>query len=179
VEAGVDVALGLVGIMKLLRRRGCRRRHQLRAGSGRDVGDRRSRTADLAGVHFTGSTGVFNGMWKTIGSGIAATAYPRIVGETGGKDFVFAHASADVERARGRAAARRLRVPGAEVLGREPRLRPEVALAAVRDGSWRDARSGQDGRRRDFTNFVNAVIDKKRVHEIKGYIDAPSNRRTA
>ena len=72
-------------------------RHQLRAGRRRPPSRTRcSPTADLAGVHFTGSTGVFNSMWKTIGANMARyRSYPRIVGETGGKDFIVAHPSAD------------------------------------------------------------------------------------
>ena len=67
-------------------------------GSGGEVGDPVLASPDFAGVHFTGSTAVFHGMWKTIGENIARyRSYPRIVGETGGKDFVFAHPSADVE----------------------------------------------------------------------------------
>ncbi len=66
-------------------------------GSGGDVGDPVLASPDLAGIHFTGSTGVFKGMWSTIGRNIHDYKYyPRIVGETGGKDFVFAHASADI-----------------------------------------------------------------------------------
>src|SRR6202007_2952321 len=69
-------------------------------GNGAEIGDPALAHRDLAGVHFTGSTGVFNGMWKEIGANIAAGAYrnyPRIVGETGGKDFIVAHPSADVD----------------------------------------------------------------------------------
>src|SRR5947209_6471577 len=69
-------------------------------GSGAAIGDPALASRDLAGVHFTGSTGVFNGMWKTVGENLAGGSYrnyPRIVGETGGKDFIVAHPSADVE----------------------------------------------------------------------------------
>ena len=103
-------------------------------------GSRRRRSAtrcwparDLAGIHFTGSTAVFQGMWTTDRRATSTSYkyYPRIVGETGGKDFVFAHASADVDAAGHRARARRLRVPGPEVLGRLARLHPGIALAAT------------------------------------------------
>ena len=106
-------------------------RDQLRARrSGDDLERRCSAHRDLAGVHFTGSTDVFNNMWKTIGANMSSyRSYPRIVGETGGKDFIVAHPSADRAGARRRDRARRLRVPGAEVLGGEPRLR-----AAARSG---------------------------------------------
>ena len=74
-------------------------RHQLRPGRrARSIADVALDHRDLAGVHFTGSTGVFHGMWKTIGDNIDRyRSYPRIVGETGGKDFIFAHASADAQ----------------------------------------------------------------------------------
>src|SRR5439155_10233945 len=67
-------------------------------GSGAEIGDAALASPHLAGVHFTGSTGVFQSMWKTIGANIASYRnYPRIVGETGGKDFIVAHESADVD----------------------------------------------------------------------------------
>ena len=95
------------------------------AGSPTIVLDHR----DLAGVHFTGSTDVFNSMWKTIGANMGRyRSYPRIVGETGGKDFIVAHPSADPAGAGRGHRARRLRVPGAEVLGGQPRVRAEVAV---------------------------------------------------
>ena len=85
---------------------------------------------DLAGVHFTGSTAVFNEMWHKVGANVGNyRAYPRLVGETGGKDFILAHASADAAGAGRRDRARRLRVPGSEVLGLQPHLRAGLALA--------------------------------------------------
>src|SRR5204862_8124625 len=65
-------------------------------GSGAEIGDAALASKDLAGVHFTGSTGVFNGMWQTVAANMGHYRnYPRIVGETGGKDFIVAHPSAD------------------------------------------------------------------------------------
>ena len=88
-------------------------------GPAPPIGDPALATRDLAGIHFTGSTAVFQGMWKTIGANIARyRTYPRIVGETGGKDFIVAHPSADAAGARRGDRPRRLRVPGPEVLGR-------------------------------------------------------------
>src|SRR2546423_3602111 len=67
-------------------------------GSGAKIGDAALASPELAGIHFTGSTGVFNSMWKTVGSKVGEYRnYPRIVGETGGKDFIVAHPSADVD----------------------------------------------------------------------------------
>ena len=77
---------------------------------------------DLAGIHFTGSTGVFNSMWQRVGQNLGNyRSYPRIVGETGGKDFIVAHPSADPQAVAVGARPRRVRVSGAEVLGGQPR----------------------------------------------------------
>ncbi len=141
-------------------------------GSGREVGDPVLASPALAGVHFTGSTGVFQGMWKTIGSSIDRyRTYPRIVGETGGKDFIFAHPSADVNRLviamiRGAfeyqgqkcSAASRAYVPSS--LWGDVRDRLEDELAQVTMGSPLD-----------FSNFMAAVIDESSFDNIMGYID--------
>ena len=141
-------------------------------GDGASVGAPILADPRLAGVHFTGSTAVFKGMWKTIGANIDRyRSYPRLVGETGGKDFIFAHASADIEElvcacARGAfefqgqkcSAASRAFVP--KSLWKEFRDR----LAAAADGLTM-------GPPEDFGNFVNAVIDRNAFGSIKGYID--------
>ncbi len=99
-------------------------------GKGAEVGDPVLRSPHLAGIHFTGSTGTFNNMWRTIADNVDKyKTYPRIVGETGGKDFVFAHPSADAAALVDRARARLLRIPGPEMLGRLARLRAAFALA--------------------------------------------------
>jgi 1-pyrroline-5-carboxylate dehydrogenase len=127
---------------------------------------------DLAGVHFTGSTEVFNSMWKTIGASMAGyRSYPRIVGETGGKDFIIAHQSADptalaVAAVRGAfefqgqkcSAASRLYVPRSMW----PNVREQI-VAMIGDIKMGDVR--------DFRNFMGAVIDKRAFEKITGYID--------
>jgi 1-pyrroline-5-carboxylate dehydrogenase len=127
---------------------------------------------DFAGVHFTGSTGVFNNMWKTIGENIATyKSYPRIVGETGGKDFVLVHKTADVDAtvtalARGAfeyqgqkcSAASRAYLPS----NLAPQILPKL-VAAVK--------SMKMGTVEDFGNFINAVIDAKAFKSITAYID--------
>src|SRR5689334_9426081 len=127
---------------------------------------------DLGGVHFTGSTEVFNDMWKTIGASMSSyRSYPRIVGETGGKDFIVAHPSADAEAlavaiVRGGfefqgqkcSAASRVYVPRSLWNGVRDRI------AAMID----DIRMGDV---RDFRNFMGAVIDKRAFDKIGGYID--------
>jgi 1-pyrroline-5-carboxylate dehydrogenase len=129
-------------------------------GSGRYVGDPVLAERGLAGVHFTGSTAVFQGMWKTIGANIANyRSYPRIVGETGGKDFVFVHASADVDvtvtallrgafeyQGQKCSAASRAYVPDNLWPAVKTRLAEEVATVKMGDIT-------------DFSNFMGAVID--------------------
>jgi 1-pyrroline-5-carboxylate dehydrogenase len=134
---------------------------------------------DLAGVHFTGSTEVFNSMWKKIGENISRyRGYPRIVGETGGKDFIVVHPSADpaevaVAMARGAfeyqgqkcSAASRVYVPAS--LWNEVRDR---TIAMMQDMKMGDVR--------DFRNFVGAVIDKKAFASISEYLeDARANAK--
>jgi 1-pyrroline-5-carboxylate dehydrogenase len=127
---------------------------------------------NLAGIHFTGSTAVFQSLWRTVGENLEHYAgYPRIVGETGGKDFIVAHASADVEAlavgmVRGAyeyqgqkcSAASRAYIPDT--------LWPEVRERVV--GMIGDLRMGDVA---DFRNFMGAVIDQKAFDRIKGYLD--------
>jgi 1-pyrroline-5-carboxylate dehydrogenase len=141
-------------------------------GPGAALGDAALAQPGLAGVHFTGSTGVFQRMWGTIGSHIARyKSYPRIVGETGGKDFIFAHPSADPEvlitaAVRGAfeyqgqkcSAASRLYVPESLWRRIERRLAEQIRALDVGDPC-------------DFHNFMGAVIDRHAFDEIKGYID--------
>jgi len=129
-------------------------------GSGAEIGDAALASPHLAGVHFTGSTGVFQSMWKTIGSNIASYRnYPRIVGETGGKDFIVAHESADVD---GIATAI---VRGAfEYQGQKCSAASRLFIA---DNIWPELRERLSaeidalpmGDVRDFGNFMGAVID--------------------
>ena len=133
---------------------------------------------DLAGVHFTGSTGVFNEMWKTIGNATGSyRSYPRIVGETGGKDFIIAHASAD------RAALATAIVRGGfEFQGQKcsaaSRLYvPRSIWSEVRDQVVAMMQDIQMGDVRDFRNFMGAVIDERAFDRISGHIEEA--RRTA
>jgi 1-pyrroline-5-carboxylate dehydrogenase len=127
---------------------------------------------DLAGVHFTGSTNVFNSMWKTIGANMSRYAsYPRIVGETGGKDFIVAHPSADAE-----ALAVAIVRGGYEYQGQKCSAASRVYVPRSLWGDVRDRVVGmieelRMGDVRDFRNFVGAVIDKKAFDKISGYVD--------
>jgi 1-pyrroline-5-carboxylate dehydrogenase len=142
-------------------------------GPGRTVGDPVLQSPDLAGLHFTGSTPVFQGMWRTIAENLPRyRGYPRIVGETGGKDFVFAHPSADPEAlaaalCRGAfefqgqkcSAASRAYVPQSLWPELEERLR--ALLASIRMGDPAD----------DFRVFLGAVIDRAAFESIRGYLE--------
>ncbi len=142
------------------------------SASGPDVSDVVFKSKHFAGLHFTGSTGVFQNLWKQIGDNIAGyRSYPRIVGETGGKDFVMVHASADAAEvatalSRGAfefqgqkcSAASRAYVPQS--------LWPEVKRILVEQVS-----SFKMGSPDDTSNFVNAVIDLKAFDKIASYID--------
>ena len=126
----------------------------------------------MAGFHFTGSTAVFNGIWNQVGANINSyVTYPRLVGETGGKDFIFAHESADVEalacaivlgsfeyQGQKCSAASRAYIP--ESLWGELKGRLEVEIGKIKMGDVRD-----------FTNLMNAVIDKKSFQKIEQYIE--------
>jgi len=141
-------------------------------GPGGAVGDPVLASPELAGVHFTGSTSVFQAMWETVGRNIRQYAqYPRIVGETGGKDFVFAHASADVAAlatalVRGAfeyqgqkcSAASRAFVPQSIWSEVKTRLLEQVARIRVGDPA-------------DFGNFMGAVIDQGAFDTIREYIE--------
>jgi 1-pyrroline-5-carboxylate dehydrogenase len=127
---------------------------------------------DLAGVHFTGSTGVFNSMWKTIGENMGRyRSYPRIVGETGGKDFIVAHASADAQ-----ALAVALVRGGYEYQGQKCSAAsrvyvPESLWPEVRDRAVAMMKDIRMGDVTDFRNFMGAVIDQKAFKKISEYVD--------
>jgi 1-pyrroline-5-carboxylate dehydrogenase len=127
---------------------------------------------ELAGVHFTGSTTVFNSMWKTIGASMAHYRnYPRIVGETGGKDFIVAHASADVDQLAVAIVRAGFEYQGQKCSAASRVYVPRTMWPALRDrvvGMMDDIRMGDI---RDFRNFMGAVIDRKAFDRITGYIE--------
>lgn len=141
-------------------------------GSGAIIGDTIVDSPELAGIHFTGSTEVFQDIWKRSANNVAKyKSYPRIVGETGGKDFIFAHKSSDVRALavaslRGAfefqgqkcSAASRMYIPESiygEWLAHMQEMMPTIKMGDVAD----------------FSNFMNAVIDQSSFNRIKGYID--------
>jgi len=127
---------------------------------------------DLAGVHFTGSTDVFNSMWKTIGASMAGyRSYPRIVGETGGKDFIIAHPSADATALAVAAVRGAFEFQGQKCSAASRLYVPRSMWASVRGQMVAMIDDIKMGDVRDFRNFMGAVIDKRAFEKIAGYID--------
>ncbi len=127
---------------------------------------------DFAGVHFTGSTGVFNLMWETIGKNMANyKTYPRIVGETGGKDFVIAHKSADPDVVVTALLRGAFEFQGQKCSAASRAYIPSNMAEEVKKKLIAGVKSFKMGTVEDFTNFVNAVIDEKSFNNIKTYID--------
>jgi 1-pyrroline-5-carboxylate dehydrogenase len=126
----------------------------------------------LAGVHFTGSTTVFNSMWKTIGANMGRyLSYPRIVGETGGKDFIVAHPSADAEAVAVAIARGGFEYQGQKCSAASRVYVPRSLWQEVRDRTVAMMEDIRMGDVRDFRNFVSAVIDKKSYDKISAYLD--------
>jgi len=126
---------------------------------------------DLAGIHFTGSTDVFQGMWKTVGENIAKyKTYPRLVGETGGKDFIIAHPSADPAAVAVAIVRGGFEYQGQKCSAASRVYVPQSLWSDVRDRTIAMMREIKMGDPRDFRNFMSAVIDKKAFDRIAGYI---------
>jgi 1-pyrroline-5-carboxylate dehydrogenase len=126
---------------------------------------------DFAGVHFTGSTGVFNEMWKTIGANVSNyRSYPRIVGETGGKDFVIAHKSADADVVSTALLRGAFEFQGQKCSAASRAYIPSNIAEEVKKRLVDGVNSFSMGTVEDFSNFINAVIDEKSFDKIEGYI---------
>ena len=129
-------------------------------GSGAEIGDPAMSHPDLGGVHFTGSTAVFQGMWKTVGANIANyRSYPRIVGETGGKDFVFAHASADPTELITGLIRGAYEYQGQKCSAASRAYIPKSLWNKCEDELCDQVRAIKYGDVSDFSNFMGAVID--------------------
>lgn len=127
----------------------------------------------FAGVHFTGSTGVFNSFWKTIGENMSTyRSYPRIVGETGGKDFIVAHPSADVAALKTAIVRGAFEYQGQKCSAASRAYVPASVWAELKGPLVEETASLSVGDPRDFTNFLSAVIDQKAFDKIKSYIEA-------
>jgi len=126
---------------------------------------------DLAGVHFTGSTGTFQTIFKTIGSNISNyRSYPRIVGETGGKDFIFAHASADVDVLVTAIVRGAFEYQGQKCSAASRVYIPQNLWPSVKEKLIEQVKTIKVGDVQDFSNFMNAVIDERSYKKITGFI---------
>ena len=127
---------------------------------------------DLAGIHFTGSTGVFNSMWQKVGQNLGKyRGYPRLVGETGGKDFIVVHASADPQEVAVAAVRGAYEFQGQKCSAASRMYVPKSRWNDIRDRMVAMMKEIKVGDVRDFRNFMGAVIDKKAFDKISGYID--------
>ena len=141
-------------------------------GSGADIGNIVLQHPKLAGVHFTGSTEVFQGMWKIVGENIASyRTYPRIVGETGGKDFIFVHPSADIAEVSTAIVRGAFEYQGQKCSAASRAYIPSSMWPALTELLVETIETIKVGDVRDFTNFVNAVIDRPAFESITEYID--------
>jgi len=140
--------------------------------SGPEAGDVIFKHPDFAGIHFTGSTDVFQNIWKTIGENIHRyKTYPRIVGETGGKDFILAHPSADIEVLNTALVRGAFEFQGQKCSAASRAYIPQSLWDDLRPRMEKDIQSFKIGGTEDFSNFINAVIDEKAFDKITSYID--------
>jgi 1-pyrroline-5-carboxylate dehydrogenase len=141
-------------------------------GPGASVGDPVLASEHLAGIHFTGSTEVFKGMWKTIGDNIDKYRYyPRIVGETGGKDFVFAHPTSDVDALVTALVRGAFEFQGQKCSAASRAFIPASIYDEVMEKLVETVKGLSMGSPEDFSNFMCAVIDKHAFNSIKEYVD--------
>ena len=141
-------------------------------GPGAAIGDPALNHPDLAGIHFTGSTSVFQNMWKTVGTNIQNyKTYPRIVGETGGKDFIFAHKSSNVDELVVAAVRGAFEYQGQKCSATSRMYVPESLWDEFSKKLGDMISHIKMGDVTDFRNFMSAVIDKASFDNIKGYLD--------
>ncbi|MEO0558476.1 MAG: L-glutamate gamma-semialdehyde dehydrogenase [Bacteroidota bacterium] len=145
-------------------------------GDGADVGDPVLASEHLSGLHFTGSTGTFNHLWSQIGSNLDRyRTYPRIVGETGGKDFIVAHESADPVAVATAIVRGSFEYQGQKCSASSRIYLPEGLWPEVEAELMRQLGEITVGPIEDFTHFVNAVIDERAFDKITGFIDRAKN----
>jgi 1-pyrroline-5-carboxylate dehydrogenase len=140
-------------------------------GDGPDIGDVVFKHPDLAGVHFTGSTAVFQTIWREIGKNIHLfKSYPRIVGETGGKDFIMAHPSAHAKAVSTAISRGSFEYQGQKCSAASRVYIPSNLFKEIQKNVLQDIHSFKMGSVENFSNFINAVIDDKAFTKISGYI---------
>ncbi len=148
--------------------------------SGPDAGDVIFKHPEFAGIHFTGSTAVFQDIWKTIGENIHRyRSYPRIVGETGGKDFILAHPSADLDVLNTALVRGAFEYQGQKCSAASRAYIPKSLWKDLKKRMERDMKAFKIGGIEDFGNFINAVIDEKSFDKITQYIDRARRSKDA
>ena len=148
--------------------------------TGPDAADVIFSHPDFAGIHFTGSTAVFQNIWKTIGNNIHLyKTYPRIVGETGGKDFILAHPSAEAKVVATAISRGAFEYQGQKCSAASRAYIPKNSWKEVKELVLADLKSMKMGPTEDFGNFINAVIDEASFNKLTGFIDAAKNGRKA
>ncbi len=141
-------------------------------GRASEVGDICLSHPMLAGIHFTGSTAVFRKMWRDIANNLEnLRSYPRIVGETGGKDFIVAHPDCDRQALLVALLRGAFEFQGQKCSAASRAYIPQSVWDGIKDAYIREVESIKQGDVRDFSNFVSAVIDRKAFDSITGYID--------
>ncbi|MGE5806731.1 MAG: aldehyde dehydrogenase family protein, partial [Ignavibacteria bacterium] len=149
-------------------------------GSGGQVGIPAMSNPNLAGIHFTGSTAVFQNMWKLISDNLKRMKYyPRIVGETGGKDFIFAHNSADVDALVVAAIRGAFEYQGQKCSAASRMYIPKSIWGEFKEKYVSEVKKLKMGDVEDFTNFMSAVIDKNAFDSITGYIKFAKDSKEA
>lgn len=149
-------------------------------GKGSVISDVVMAHPDLAGIHFTGSTAVFQSFWKTVGENIGKyRTYPKLVGETGGKDFIFAHKSADPQELAVAIVRGAFEYQGQKCSAASRAYIPKSLWSKVKDNIGTMLKTIKMGDVRDFSNFVNAVIDEVAFDNIAGYIERARKSKDA
>ncbi len=148
--------------------------------SGPDAAEVIFNHRDFAGIHFTGSTEVFQNIWQSIGNNIHKyRSYPRIVGETGGKDFIMAHSSAEAKSLSVAISRGAFEYQGQKCSAASRAYIPSNLWQEVENYLLADLKSMKMGPVEDFTNFINAVIDEKSFDKLARYIDDVKNSKEA
>ena len=148
--------------------------------NGAEIGEVVFKHRDFAGLHFTGSTNVFRNLWRTIGNNISNyRSYPRIVGETGGKDFIVAHKSANPEQVATGISRGAFEYQGQKCSAASRAYLPSNLWKEIKEQIVKDVNSFKMGSPEDPSNFINAVISEKAFDSIANYIDYAKNDRDA
>lgn len=148
--------------------------------NGAEIGEVVFKHRDFAGLHFTGSTNVFRNLWKTIGNNISNyRSYPRIVGETGGKDFIVAHKSANPKQVATGISRGAFEYQGQKCSAASRAYIPSNLWKEIKEQIVKDVNSFKMGSPEDPSNFINAVISEKAFDSIANYIDYAKNQKDA